>query len=589
MKPNQIPQWTMMRYLVLGPLSIAIIAFAIMISTACSQSGFNLPQNAGLTRDYNYVGSRYQPSGAQRIINTPLDATSLGEGTIEAAHSFVEQSMSFGAWREFNSPGAGGVGFGVVPRFRLSNPFLQARRDQVGFGSRQRPEQWRVLRLGPFYVDSIALGSGVLYADYQGTPFGIQPSQTGTDNFAMVTWASMRLTAFISDRFAITLQPSVYWLPLENEVGWALGSPFISLGATAAPQSILQMAYRTPIANEWELNIFDQFHASFLNNSFLDENIFLQAGLLDMTPIDRAGRYRFGGSGASQFDALGRTDFSLNNQLFGRDQLFFQNYAGVSLLGRHAGSLRSSLFYNRLDTWDSGFDHRQAWNRLGGMLVKEGPVFTPYTFSQFTTQDDFKTWVGHAVLGANINFSPTVVGYGQVGWLWAERGFRGDYDTWIALAGFRQSLGPYTDHGVEGGRSPTDLYGTQFVSDFIRYYIRQRLGPNMVAGWYVQNSDLTYLTGPGVSSRHLLTSGALLLAQLTERTQFSLFASYNDVDLEDVSRGWKMWTYRASLSHGFSPTVRGLAVYQYQDAGSGVGIADDFTENMVFVGIEKRF
>lgn len=571
------------RLIAIGAISAA------SASIAFGQTQFNSDGQTGYSGRYDFVGSRYQSSTGQRIVNAPLDVASFAEGTIGEAHSFVQQSLSFGAWREFNSPGTGGVGITVGPRFLLNNPFQQARRDQMGMGSRQRPDQWKVFKFGPFYVDSIRVGSGVLYSDFQGTPFGIQPSQTGDDNWAMVTWASMRMTAYVSDRFAITLQPSIYWLPLEGDVGWALGSPFLSLGATAAPQTMLQMAYRTPIGNEWELSVFDQFRASFLNNSFLNENIFLQSAFLDQTPIDRAGRYRFGGGGVAQFDALGRTNFALNDQLFGGDQIFFQNYAGTSLLGRHGGGLRSSLFYNRLDTLDSNFDHLQAWNRLGGMLVKEGPVFTPYVFSQFTTQDDFKTWLGHAVAGTNVNLGPTIVAYGQVGWVWADRDFRGDYDSWLALAGIQQSLGPYTQHGLEGGRAPTDVYGTQFISDYIRYFVRQRLGPNMVAGFFVQNSDLTYLTGPGASSRHMLESGALLIAELSDRTRLSLFASYSDLDLEDVRRGWKMWTYRVSLSHSFSTSVRGLVVYQYQDAGSGLTTADDFTEQMVFVGIEKRF
>ncbi len=579
----------MNRLILSTPFALALIILVHFEASVFAQTGYGLSSQAGYGNTYEFSRGQYSglsPSGA---LNAPLDLASSAGSSITEAENFLDRSMSFAAWRSFNSPEDGGVGFAIRPNVQIRNPFLYGRRRNAGIERADRLGPWMKYKLGPFYMDSIRVGAGMLYSDYQGRPFGIVPSQTGDDNFAAITWVSMRLTAFVTDRFALTLQPTVYWLPLEGDVGWGIGSPFMAFGANFVPSSLVQMAYRASLGDTWDFSVTEQFLATFLSNNLLDESFFLQANLFDMTPIDRVGRYRFGGGGVSQFDAVGRTDFAINDQLFSGDRLFFQNYLGANLFGRHGGGVRSALFYNRWDSWNNNFEGRRHWNTIGGLIIKEGPVISPYAFSQFRTMDDFNSWVGHAVVGANAKLSPSMIAYAQAGWLWADRGRRGTYDSWLALAGFKQALGPYTEHGLEGGRSPTDNLGTQFISDYVRYFIRQALGPNLTGGLFFQKSDLQYLGGAGQSDRELLTAGALLVANLSADTRLSFLTSYNDVDMSDIGRGWKLWTYRISLLHHFTETLQGSVLYQYQDAGAGLTVADDFTEHLLYVGMSKRF
>jgi hypothetical protein len=68
-----------------------------------------------------------------------------------------------------------------------------------------------------------------------------------------------------------------------------------------------------------------------------------------------------------------------------------------------------------------------------------------------------------------------------------------------------------------------------------------------------------------------------------------LNASYENVDVPSISRGWELWTYRLMYRRKFGSSLNGIAYYQYQESGSGVSAQDKFSEQLLFIGMMKQF
>jgi len=569
---------------ILSTLLIAVPCASFLISgqVSAQTGGFGVVGQSG---NYNYAEGAYSGVTNNPLVNATFDNVEVMNGTIAEAESFIGRTTSFGAWRSFNDPGSGGVS--LEGTLGLRGPGGLA--PHVYGQQRPAANQWIGLRIGPFYLDNIYAGAGVLYSEYEGNPFGYNPNNVGTDNWASIIWAGARMTTYITDRFAFVLQPSVYYLPFENEVGWAFGNPFFGLGGWIAPQTLLQFAYSVPL-NNWDFTIYDQFRAFFQNSSLLDEFVNIQASFMDTTPVDRVGRYQFGGFGSQQFDVTGNDNFALNDRLFGSDRVSYGNYGGFSLNGRHGDGLRTGLFYNRLDNWDSDFNHANAWNTAGAVILKESPFLTPYAYYQIRSTDDFITWYQHVVAGVNAQLNFNMIAYAQAGWLWTDLDRRGDDDTWIATMGFRQKLGPYTNHGFEAGRAPTDNgFGTQYLANYVRYFISQQMGARVTGALFAQQADLQFIGGPGRSDRSSFSAGGYLTVNFSPNSNLTLLTAYDNVDLDDIKRGWELWTYRATYMHRFGESLAGQIMYQYQHAGSGTTAADNFSEHVLFMGVIKQF
>jgi hypothetical protein len=549
-------------------------------SQAFSQGyGYSAPQSSGV---YEYSDGTYG-AVSDAAINGAFDTAYGVGGTVDGAGRFLNDSMSFGAWRSSNY---GGVGGGATLGLQMQSQFLGINGLRPGL----RPGNVRGVKFGPFYITNMTAGAGVLYSDYQGTPLYGGREVVGDDNWAAIVWASAQMTTYITDRFALTLEPFVYYLPLKNQVGWGIAAPFVGgFGAGFNPNALLRMAYRVPVEGGVEILMFDEFRATFANGSFLAETPAAWITFADSTPIDYAGRYAFGAGGSRQIDADGRSDFALNDEMFGTDQLWFTNQAGIMARGIHGDSVRTAAYYTRFDTWDSNFDNHSAWNTAGALVLREGPFITPYALYEINSRDDFETWYQQVIVGANVRLTPNLIAYAQAGWLWAQTENEENYDTWIAQAGFRQRLGPYTFHGLDAGRSPVGSFGTRYLADFVRYYLQQQLGPQAVGRLFVEKADLKTLGGESSFDRSTTTVGVSAEMALSPRSAVGVFASYENVDIPAAGRGFELWTYRAYYNRRFSNTVQGNIYYQYQQAGSGVSIYDQFSEHLLFIGVTKQF
>ncbi|MEZ5384359.1 MAG: hypothetical protein R3F13_02465 [Prosthecobacter sp.] len=565
------------------------IFFCLFVAAASAQLPTSVPAPTLYGGDYNYTRDGQYRSITDPAVNALFDTLGTASTVVHDTQNILNQAGSFALWRSENprdgfAAASGGIGL------QLQGPF----QTQALLGPQSARSQWFAYKLGPFYIDNLYATTGVIYSDYQGnSPFGGFSGVPGGDNWAMAVGLSARISFNISDRFAFTASPFVYWLPLQNEVGWAVGFPgYALLGGLVAPQALLETAYRIPIEGGLELTFVDRFSALYLQTNLLNESLLYQLNFLDTTPVDRAGRYQFG-VGSVPFDSTGNPNFSINSSPFSSDKLLYQNQFGAFLRGRHGEGLYSNTYYNRYDWWDKSFDHINAWNVFGAVLIKEGAFLSPYVMYEANVQESTRLGYHQALAGVNAKLNPNTIAYAQAGWLWTRSGVATpsqSSDGWIAQAGMRQRLGPYTVHGLDVGRAPfqAGFGGVRFVSDFVRYYVSQQIGARITTNFYIEKADLKSL-GQTNGDREFLTAGAMTMLTLSDKSRLGLFVTYDNIDLPRLNRGWQMWTYRAVYMRQLSDSIQGQIAYHYQQAGSGRTALDHFQEHFLFFGVTKRF
>jgi hypothetical protein len=538
--------------------------------------------------DYDYTRNGYYRSASDPAVNAIFDTLGTASGVVYDTQNVLNQATSFALFRSEDSNNGSAVSGGIG--LQLRGPF----QTQALLGPQSARSRWMCYKMGPFYVDNITAGAGLIYSDYQGlSPYGGFSGVQGSDNWAMIVGLSARVSFNISDRFAFTASPFVYWLPFTNQVGWAVGFPGYALfGGQIAPRALFETAYRIPIEGGHELAFTDRFSAVFLQSSLLNESMLYQLNFMDTTPLDRAGRYQFG-TGSVPFDSTANPNFSLNNRPFSSDRFLYQNQLGASLRSRLSEDVYSNVYFNRYDWWNKNFDHLNAWDVFGAVLMKRGAFLSPYVMYEANIQEQTHVDYQQALVGVNANINTNTVAYAQAGWLWSHSGVAGtaqSSDTWIAQAGMRQRIGPYTVHGIDAGRMPFQggFGGARYVSDFVRYYVSQQLGARISSNFYIEKADLKAI-GQDKGDRQFLTAGVMTRVALSERSSLGFFVSYDNVVLPQINRGWQMWTYRAIYMRQFSDSVQGQVAYHYQQAGAGRTPLDHFQEHFLFIGATKRF
>jgi hypothetical protein len=279
----------------------------------------NNPLSTG--KEYNYTGGRYQGLTSDVVLNGLVEMPTAASATITGASSFLTRLTSFGTWKDMGASNGNNLPNGYVSAstatsIALPNLFLNEYNLQHG----QKKDNYLAARFGPFWLTNVMGGVATIYNDTQGT-FPSSNFNQQTDNWAAMTWVSATLTAYVTDRFAITMSPWVYYLPLEGTVGWAAGSGFVGLNSWISPQSMAQVGFHLPIGR-WDISFHDQFQAYFLQDSILSENFFISAQASDIEPVDPAGRFQMGGFGPAYVDMTGETRLSSNGQMFRSDRMF---------------------------------------------------------------------------------------------------------------------------------------------------------------------------------------------------------------------------------------------------------------------------
>ena len=549
-------------------------------------------QLTGYNGDYSYNNGSYG-GVVDDVVNRSVAAVDYVGDAAQGASNFLNRTMNFGAWRSSNNA-YGNLTGGLRSQFSRPGSTNGSTVSLLQAGG-IAPDPWLNFKLGPFYLDNIYGGAGMIYSDYSGSPLDGRSGDVraaSDDSWASVIWAQTRLTAYLTNRFAMSLNPSIYYLPFKGQVGWGLGNLFSNVTANTAPASILQMGWRFPLANSYDVSFYDQFNAIHSQVSLFRNSPYYWSNVADQTPVDFAGRYQFGGFGG--FDrprSSGSSRLAIKDKLFDANSMFFMNQASVNMRGFHSGNIVSNIFYNRLDYWDHNMDNAQNWHTLGAILMQQGPVLSPY-FRTEVTSSDYSGRQNHyeyALVGANMRLNPNLLIYAESGWMTTTIENQGSSDSWIGRLGFRHRLGPYTSHGIDVSRNPVENFANRYLVDSAQYYITQQIGPKSSIRLYVQQADLKSLGGVGAVDRSVTTAGALAEARLSAKSTLSLAASYENVDVPRMNRNFELWTYRLMYNRTLGQSISGNVYYQYQEAGSGVNALDTFSENFLFVGLIKRF
>lgn len=543
-------------------------------------------QSASRIGEYSYDRGVYRRV-TDEVINQTLNASASVTDTVTGAQQFLNHNATFGAWRTSNNAsGIASTGLG----FQLQGPFVS----QLNIHSQANmpQSQWLGFRAGPFAIDEIYAGAGLMYSEYSGQPiYGapMSPGMSDDDNWAAVIWAQVRATVYMTDRFALSFTPAIYYLPLQGDVGWSLGFPFLGMAGITQPNALLTTGFKIPVNETIQFVMMDQFQVFHPQLSLMRNSPSYWANLGDTSPMDIAGRYRFGGFGPYEIDARGNDSFALNDRFMDADQVLLMNRATFSLMGRHGSEIYTQLFYDRLDYWDHNFDAHQSWQSGGFQIVQQGPSFTPYARYEFTAGDHWQTNYHYGVVGFQKKVSPDLVGYAEGGWLWSSIERVGSSDSWVALAGIRHRLGPYTWHGVDGGRAPIANFRNRYLATYGQYYITQTLGANSQFILFVQKADLDVLGGGGALERDFLSVGGILNVNLSPKSVVNATVSYEDSDADTIGRSWDMWTYRVSYMRRLGASMNATCFYQYQHAASSTSMDDDFSEHLLYMGVVKHF
>jgi hypothetical protein len=572
-----------------------ILKQVLMLCLLASVSQDLYGEAVGYDGDYSYSQGAYQRA-AKDLINNSIATLDYASDTVAGAGHFLNQTMNFGVWRSSNNAYAvagGGVGFMA--------------RAPVFAGSVQRtgglpPSPWLAYKAGPFIIDSIYGGVGGMYSDYTGNPSSIMPGGQGyainqntqQDNWAAVIWAQARLTAYVTDRLAISINPSVYYLPLTDQFGWGAGQFNAGLGQNVSPTALIQIGMRSPIANTFEAVFFDDFRALYQQQSLLRNSPQLWSQYQDPTAMDFAGRYAFGGfGGEATQNSGGSSSLALRDGLFSDKNMSYQNSALFGLRGRHSNNVFSNIYFNKMDYFDHNLDNHSDWQMFGAMIFQQGPVISPYARFEMSESSASKSWFQYEVIGASLNRDPTLRAFVEAGWLSSHAEAQGgdqEESSYIAKMGINHVLGPYTIHGFEGGRSPVENYFSRYLATYARYYLTQQIGPYSSIQFFAQQADLESLGGVGTTAdRTNTTVGTSAQRRLTDKSSVSFTASFERGDIPSIRRSYDLWTYRLMYNQELGKSITGIAYYQYQEAGSCLTAADSFTEQLLFVGLMKRF
>ncbi len=542
--------------------------------------------------DYNYRNGAYRGI-TDDIINRSVAAVDYAGDTAQAAGDFLNKTMNFGAWRSDNDAYAALSG-GVHSQFYRPGSINGSSVSLLAAGG-IAPDPWLNLKLGPLNLDRVYGGAGFMYSDYTGDFINGRPIDAraaSDDGFASVLWAQARLTAYVTDRFAISLTPSVYYLPFKNQVGWGLGNLFSNINANTAPGAILETGYRFPLLGQFQVSFYDQFRAMHTAVSLFRNSPFYWTSVADQTPVDFAGRYQFGGFGG--FDrpgSRGSSKFALRDKIFDGNSIFFMNQASVNMRGRHSDDLVSNVYYNRLDYFDHSMNRTVGWNTIGGVLIQQGPVLSPYVRAEVTSSDNSgqQFHYEYALVGVNAKINPNLLAYAESGWMTSTVANHGSTESWLGRFGIRQRLGPYTSHGLDISRNPSENFANHYLINTAQYYIAQQLGAKASARAYVQQSELNSISGLSAFDRDVTTVGLIAEARLSPRSTLSLASSYENVDVPAGNLNYEMWTYRLMYNRILGQSLTGNIYYQYQETGSGASAYKAFSENLLFVGVVKRF
>ncbi len=537
--------------------------------------------------EYEYDRGTFVRVGEAMVNRTASVAQSIAT-SLETAAEVVNRISSFGVMTSGRDAALGITG-GLGSQMRGFVPLGSTP------GGVRTHNQRLSLRLGPLMMDSFTLGVAGLYSEFDGgLPWVFAPPTNGDSepNFSSMVWLHSRAGVVLSDRLALTFNPSVYYLPLQNRVGWWVMGPTTGLSAMLAPNVIFKGAFRSRLTENLNLVVTDSITGLYPQSQLLSNMPYVMAQYGDISPIDYAGRTFFGSGAGEQLDWVGSGRLGAGRLSFRPENVIFMNHLNARVAGRHSNSITSNTYYDSIGFWDHNFKNYQNWQALGTLWLQDNPAFKPHARYEAASQDQFRSYYQYGYAGLNKALGPNLNAHLGGGWLWYTYTRGKVSDTWLGNGGIHQRLGRYTHHGLEAGRGVMGNMLSRNLANYAYYYLRQVVGPRseMVVFAQKANYDALNLSGVGWAPRRSSAVGLALLATPTSRLSMMLGATMEKVDLkayDDVA--WDNWLYQFMLNYRLTNTLFANLYYQYQDLSTENAQLGDFSEHTLYMGLNKQF
>ncbi|WP_347250567.1 HPF/RaiA family ribosome-associated protein, partial [Zoogloea sp.] len=259
-----------------------------------------------------------------------------GGGNANFLHAMTSGSAAFDNGSMFAAAGfdsgLGSIGINFQPWLRTDRQIAPSPANGLNLG------------LGPLRMYDFVVGAGGFYTDFN-SPQG-QNDESGWSS-AITLGTSVNLDLPI---LSFQGRLSGYYLPNQDEWGYGLPSPFLSLGFGALgyvePGIFAALGTKGTVAG-WDYFVYDVFNGEFLAID-LTEYLFdggprnlgtISASLPSASAIDRVGRYQFGGGyydrPASATSRVQSPRFaSTGGSLINQDRMLFTNSLGA-VVGKH--------------------------------------------------------------------------------------------------------------------------------------------------------------------------------------------------------------------------------------------------------------
>lgn len=536
--------------------------------------------------DYSYTGREYSGSNDSGPVDVAVDdafyAVNYARDVAASSSRFIQDVTTVGGWS----------GLGDGDNYLRFNAGLRS--SLLGFGLKSfqlQPQSG--LKLGILVVDNLSIGTGVLYSEYSGTQLRTPRFGSSEENWAAVMTATFRLTAYVTNRFALSVRPYLYWLPLKNEFGYAAGGGLFSIPRGAMmPYSMISSAYRTRIAPSWDLSFYERLQASLNGRTLLNEPLLMSATLQDLSSYDVAGRYALGGFAPRTSTIRRSGQLSLNDNFFDNNSVLFTNYANAKISGATGENTRAHFIYSRFDQWNDSLKHLAGWNTASAVLVQRSRYFDKYATYYASMRDNSDLLIQGANVGFNAILGPNLRGFASGGHMWtttSNERYSGR-SAWVGRVGLEQLLGPNIRHGVTAGRAVTEPdFGSRYLADFVRYYLAMDVAPGVVWRLFYQKLEGDSLDSPRETNSMSEVYGSLISFSLTPLDSLSILNTHENSERFGGDAGWSLWSHRLSYVRSLREDLYAQLYYQYQCGQSKASGTDPFSEHIVYLGMVKRF
>lgn len=397
------------------------------------------------------------------------------------------------------------------------------------------------LKLGPAYVDILALSGTLLYSDYHG-PEQFPPGEG--PGWLAVTTLDFRVVIPLTQSLFLAAAAEVYYLPLKNRVGFGLGEGGgLGLGLN------LFAGYTTQI-NGWWFSLTDHLGTG---SHFAD--LF---GDVSVDEIQRAGRYRFGREDTADSRHIG---------FFAPGNLYLANTVTASAMGLLNPNWRLTADVARVDGWDLenlDLSDYRGTTRASVRVDYAGQDwrFAPFAEYSVSTDDGFELFLHQADVGIQGPITERLRLYARAGYYWTT-GDQTPTEGLIYELGLTHEVGPYTRQSLFAGSvvSETD-FADRRVGRYVRYTLDQVLSRRARAALFGQWSDTRDVDTDRSSKGYL--AGASLAYQLGEYTRLSLSGAYEEYT-DDQGLTYDRQIYTARLERRLRAGLTAALVYQYED------------------------